>query len=1001
VSSSRRAKLKRPLTITLATAAITAFAMATAGYAEAGPAAAPKAAGTTAPYLVLFDGASIASYTGGVGTIAATKPVGGARLDRTSWNYKAYRQYLTERRADVLRRAKIDKSRTVAEFDTVLNGAAVKLTPTEVGKLIRVAGVRGVYKNQVYKVHTTSTPKFLGLDGSNGAWTRQFGDVSHAGEGVIVGVLDSGITPESASFAPLPEPRPDADAIADKWHGTCVAGVEAPVTCNNKLIGARAYNFGSIPIIEQEFQSPRDFDGHGTHTASTAAGNHGVPASVNGENVGSVSGMAPAARVAAYKVCWETEDLSTASCGGLETIAAINDAIDDGVDVLNFSVGGATASVADPVNRAFLDAAVAGIFVATSAGNTPGPSTVEHNVPWVTTVAASTHDRTFGKSVTLGNGTTFSGPGILGALPAKPLVDSVSVPAAGSTAEASEFCPIGSLDPAKVTGRIVLCARGGNVARTDKSHAVQQAGGVGMIMYNKTPNSLNADFHPIPSIHLGPTEGAAVKAYIAGTATPTASMTAAVPKVARAPQVASFSSSGPALAANGDLLKPDIAAPGVDVIAAVAPGHHFGNNFDAESGTSMASPHIAGIAALLRGRHPDWSPMAIKSAMMTTAAQTDNSGAPIQREGGAAGTPFDFGAGNVKPAGAFDPGLVYDSSPVEWVQFACGAGENVFVGETDLCPLAGSIDPSDLNYASIAVGDLAGKQTVTRTVTNTSNRVGVYFAKMQAPAGFTVKVTPSVLTVLPRRTATFTVEITRTTAPLGAAAFGALTWADLHGHSVRSPIAVRPVGVAAPVETIGTGASGSSPLALRTGYTGTLAAKPFGLVASAVTTKHLVGVDQNFNPTKPAESAAVGKATVTVPAGSKAARFATFDSDYPAGTDLDLFVYKDGTLVGVSAGTTAEERVTLAAPGTYDVFVVQFATVGTNEQDVRVHAFVVPPAAAGNLTTTPASQPAGTGASVSVTAAWSGLAPGRHYLGVIEYGDGTAAFGATIVSVNA
>jgi hypothetical protein len=629
---------------------------------------------------------------------------------------------------------------------------------------------------------------------------------------------------------------------------------------------------------------------------------------------------------------------------------------------------------------------------------------VTGNAPWITTVAASTHDRTFEKSVTLGNGTTYTSAGQGGALPSTPLIDSVTAGLPGRPATDAELCFIGALDPAKVTGKIVLCARGVS-GRTEKSRAVLEAGGVGMIMYNPTANSINADFHAIPTVHVGHVEGAAIKAYIAGTAAPTASMGPAVRKTARAPQVASFSSSGPARAGGGDLLKPDISAPGVDVIAAVAPGNNFGNNWDALSGTSMASPHIAGVAALLRSANPGWSPTAIRSAMMTTAYQTDNAGGPIQREGGVAASPLDYGAGHVRPAGAFDPGLVYESGPLEWFQYVCGIGQSLTLGDgSSVCGTVGAIDPSDLNYPSISVGDLAGTQTVTRSVQNTTNQASVYVPKVQAPPGVQVKVTPSVLTVLPRRSATYKVEITRTTAAIGAFVFGSITWSDLRGHSARSPLAVRPVPLAAPTEVFGTGASGSQPIVVKPGYNGVLTAKPFGLAESAVTTRHLVGTNQNFSTGAPAAGPAVMKTTVTVPAGTKFGRIATIGSQYPSGTDLDLFVYNAGTNVlrASSAGATADEVVNGVPAGTFDVYVVQFATaVPGDEQDVHLHSFVVPGSGAASLGATPASQSVRIGANATVTAGWSGLTAGRFYLGVVDIGDGTTVLRQTLVTVAA
>jgi subtilisin family serine protease len=1005
VSLLPRAGFRRPVFLALAGAATTALALATATAAQAQPAA---PADSTALYLVELAGAPVASYTGTVPGIPATKPADGAKLNQRAWNYQAYRDYLRSQRTSVLRTAGVDAGKAVAEYSVAFNGVALRLTSAEAARMSKTPGVAKVFKNEILTVDTISTPRFLGLDGPSGTWAQQFGDVSHAGEGIVVGVVDTGFWPENPSFAPLSEPRPDQAVIDSKWFGTCVPGDDHVVACNNKVIGARFYDAGGLPKHAGEFHSPRDFDGHGSHTASTAAGDNGVTATINGLAVGQVTGMAPAARIAAYKALWERPDGTTASGATVDLVNAIDDAVADGVDVINYSISGSTSSVIDPVEIAFLNAAAAGVFVATSAGNNgPGASTVAHNAPWDTTVAASSHDRGFSKSVTLGNGTTYTGVGLGPAVPSSPLIDSVNAGLAGADPTQVELCFSGTLDPAQVTGKIVLCRRGVN-ARVDKSNAVKLAGGVGMVLYNPTPNTLNADFHFVPTVHVDGTAGAAIKAYIAGTASPTASLSAGVQVPVRAPMTADFSSRGPAVAGGGDLLKPDITAPGVDVIAAVSPANHAGNLWDTLSGTSMSSPHIAGIAALLRSKNPAWSPMAVKSALMTTAGQLDNTGQPIQKTGGNA-TPLDMGAGHVRPGNAFDPGLVYESGPTEWLQYTCGIGQHLGVsdgngGVIDVCSIVGSIDPSNLNYASISVGDLAGKQTITRTVTNVDNRASVYLARVQAPPGFSVTVTPSTLVVPPHKSASFKVEITRTSAAFGQWSFGALNWSDLRGHNVRSPISVRPVAVAAPVEVTGTGTSGLKSLSLKSGFAGTLTTAPFGLAAGAVTVQHLVGTDTSFNSSAPKTSPAVGKVTVNVPAGTKLARFATFAADYGPLTDIDLFVYQAGTstLVGQSAGGDAQEAVTVTAAGSYDVYVVQFALdPGVTEQDVKVNALVVGPTAAGNLTASPASQAVALGGPATVTVAWNGLTAGTHYLGVVEYGDGSSTVGRTIVAVDA
>jgi subtilisin family serine protease len=916
----------------------------------------------------------------------------------------------------------------VYDYDVVLNGFAMRLTASEATRLQHTSGVLHVWQSESFKTDTISTPAFLGLDGTGGVWDKQFGDPAHAGEGVIVGVLDTGFWPESPSFAPLPDPRPDAAAIAAKWHGTCDPGSDPNpahrIACNNKVIGARWYNAAGLSSsVPDEFLSPRDRNSHGSHTASTAAGDHGANAVINGVSVGAASGMAPAARLAIYKIGWQQPD-GTASGSTEDIAAAINDAAADGVDVINLSFSGSRSVIVDPVELAFMFAADAGAFVSASAGNSgPAAGTVAHNSPWITTVAASTHDRSFTRTATLGNGVTYTGPGVGAAVPSAPLVYAADVGLPGVSATATRLCFSDAdsatpgiqpaLDPAKVAGKVVACDRGGN-ARVDKSLAVRNAGGVGMILMNPSPNSLNADFHFVPTIHVDNVTRTAILAYISSAgAGATASLSAATQLKVEAPAMAAFSSNGPALAGGGDLLKPDITAPGVDVIAAVSPPGDNGNSYDAFSGTSMSSPHIAGIAALLIGKNPGWSPMAVKSALMTTASQTDNAGKPIVGPDGVSNaTPLNFGSGHVTPAAAFDPGLVYDSGLVDWVRYGCGINQMQLVFAPSVCNSFGSINASNLNYPTLAVGSLAGTQTLTRTVTNVARRAGTYEVKVAAPAGTAVTVSPTRLVIPPGQSRSYTVKITRTTAALGAWTSGSLTWVETNGNgngngnsqnrSVRSNIAVRPVALAVASEISASGASGSSALSIMPGYTGALTATPHGLAADSDTIVGVTGTSTNFNSAAPAVGPGVAKVTVNVPAGSRLARFATFAADYPAGMDIDVYVYNAGTATpaGVSAGPTADESVTLTAAGSYDIYVVVFAQPGgaTGPVTVHQHAFVVP-AAASSLTATPASQSVTTAVPATLTVGWSGLTAGTRYLGVVDYSDGSTSIGSTIVAV--
>jgi subtilisin family serine protease len=994
-------------------------------------AAAGQASGrsSTSLYIVQFAGKPLATYAGGVQSFHATRPIRGTRINTHTFNAKRYSRYLINRQHTVLNRAGV-ASRPVYRFTTVLNGVVLKMTAEQASKLRGTPGVAMVEKNRIFTVQTNPkaaggapthdsglqppTPAFLGLTGSSGVWQKQFGGDSEAGAGVIIGDIDTGFWPENPSFAAFPGMGPAAGIIKKKFHGTCDTTGESPVSCNNKVIGARYFDAAGLSTANSgEFTSPRDYDGHGSHTASTAAGDP-VEATINGSDAGPLEGMAPAARLSIYKVLYENAANTQASGSGADIVAAVEAAVNDGVDVINFSIGD-NVDTFGADEFAFLNAAAAGVFVSAAAGNAgPGASTVDNAMPWETTDAAGTYDENFAMTVTLGNGSTYPGVGRGSGVGSSPLIDSVNAGVSGATASSVELCfstaqngGTPALDPAKVAGKIVLCKRGTN-ARVDKSLAVQQAGGVGMILYNASDaQEFDADFHFVPTDHINNTNGLAVKSYIStagSAATASLAPTAGAP-TPEAPVVAGFSSRGPSLFSGGDLGKPDIMAPGVDMVAAVSPRNHAGNLWDSESGTSMATPHIAGIAALLIAKHPDWTPMEVKSAMMTTANPLDNRGNPIQGASGNA-NPFDMGSGEVDPGPAFDPGLVYNSGIVDWVKYSCGVGVHLFSGNTDLCTVFPAIRANQLNYPSIAAGALPGTQTITRTVTNVGGDSD-YTAHVAAPAGYSVQVSPSSFKIKQGQSATYSVTITRTTAPLNAYAFGQLVWTDQHGHSVRSPISVKGVALSAPSAVSGTGATGSTSVPLTAGYNGTLNTTVQGLAQSTVTSIPLVQDSAHpFNTSAPATSDATGRVDTVIPAGTTVARFATYADDYPAGTDVDIFVYRvtgSGLLLrGASSGSTASETVTINGPlvgATYVVFVNVFDAGGEgNPLTVKPNVYLVPSSDSGNLTVTPASQSVTLGHSADVTLNWSSLASGR-WLGILNYNDGTNAIGSTFVSI--
>ena len=947
-------------------------------------------------YMVQLAEAPLATYEGGESGLDATAPDSGETIDFDSAAVEEYREHLDDERGGVLDEYGIE---ALAEYDTVFSGFAAELTAEEAEELAASDRVLSVVPDEIYQLHTATTPDFLGLDGRWGSWKAQFGDPESAGEGVIIGVLDTGVWPENPSLQPLPEPRPDQEIIDAKWNGECEEGEDEDpagnITCNNKLIGARWFDARGVSV--DGYASPRDQDGHGTHTATTAAGNHDTEIVMDGEEFGTVSGMAPAARVAAYKVCWS-------GCAGADLVAGIEAAVADGVDVINFSIGSlGTAEFVDAVSIAFFNAAASGVFVAASAGNDGPGSTVDHQEPWVTTVAASTHDATYRSDFTFGD-TTVPVGAVNGAAEF-PIALAADLALESADPAEAEGCAPGTLDPAKTAGFAVLCKRGNLF--TDMANEVAAAGGTALVVRDVQdlgPGSVVTS-QAVPTIHLGYDEGLALVDWIAATEDPTVSVTSSERQGQNAPEMAAFSSAGPALAAGQNMLKPDITAPGVEVLAGLTPEHNRGNHYGTAQGTSMASPHIAGMAALLLAANPDWSPTAVKSAMMTTAYQTDGDRDPIQR-GGEDATPFDYGAGHVDGAEMFDPGLVYESTPQEWIQYICGTAEAAKIGSN--CDTHGSIEPSQLNYPSITVAELTGVETVTRTVTNVSDRPGLYSARIDAPEGTKVKVDKKLLLVKPGDSVTYTLTIERTDGAYDEWAWGDITWNEINGRpwdrsEVRSPIVVKPAEVGVADEVAFTGAEGESTLSGTSGFDGTLGASVSGLVASEVSTAALTDPDSSSFPAEaPVESSHTASFEFTTPEDAVLVRFATFDADHPAGTDLDMFVYVKGaddslTLVDYSASGGTNETVTLPGGHTFVVFVDLWG--GPDSLDARLHSWTVPSSDEGNLTVSPAEQAVGLGEDFELGLSWTGLEADARYLGTVDFSAEGAQIDSTILNI--
>jgi subtilisin family serine protease len=937
-------------------------------------------------YIVMLNDRPLAAYTGGVDGIPGTAVPSGRKLDAGSANSQRYSQHLQSRQNMVAtgKGVAITESYTLA-----VNGFSADLSAGQAKALAKDGNVLAVVKDSLYKVDYSSMD-FLGLPGGRGVWSEQYGGEAKAGKGVVVGVLDTGYTPLNPYFAggpvsPLsgtakmgePYMLPGNQiamlkADGSTFAGACQSGDKfAGTECNSKVISARFYDAAfkaTVPAAQrapQELYSPVDVSSHGSHTASTAAGNADVAQTVGGRDFGKGSGVAPAAKLAVYKICWEGITPATTGCFGSSSVEAIEDAIKDGVDVLSFSISGNNNSTVDPVSIAFLNAAAAGVFVAASAGNSgPLASTVNHAGPWMTSVAASTHNSSLRGTVELSSGDKFAGASIMGSeVTDKPIALAVDVKSAAAVDATAALCAPGSLDPAKAAGKIVVCDRG-VVDRTAKSVAVAQAGGLGMVLVNLTPSSLDVDLHIIPTVHLDdPAIKEAVKADPAMTASLVATDTTGAdpPPV---PQIAGFSSRGPTLAANSDLLKPDIAAPGVGVLAAVSPIGAGGQNFGFLSGTSMAAPHIAGFGALLLGKNPLWSPAAVKSAMMTTAYDL------LDADGAAVHDVFAQGAGQIDPARIASPGLVYDAGPGDWLGFLQGLGYQLGVA-----PVAAK----DVNLPSIAIGQLAGTQSVTRTVTAVT--AGSYRAKVDVP-GITAKVTPDRLTLEEGEKATFTVQFTNSGAALDSFATGSLTWSSDAG-TVRSPVAVRSITAIAPaaVDATSPGGTGSVKVPVTSGSPEPIAVSVKGLAKASSTPITLVP-----GPYTGVKDASNDVQMVNVPAGSSLATFSVTTADPAA--DFDLYVVSPAGVLFAGTTPSGSESVSVPDPveGNWKVTTNLFASPGNAPTAALVQAVALG-GDAGNLTVSPNPLDLENGTTGDLTASWTGLAAGK-WIARIQYGTG-------------
>ncbi|XP_058008057.1 subtilisin-like serine-protease S [Hevea brasiliensis] len=678
-------------------------------------------------------------------------------------------------------------------------GFSAMLTQEQAQKLAETNSVVSVFESRVNKLHTTHSWDFLGVNSLH-QYNNQLPMASSLSD-IIVGVIDTGVWPESESFSDR-----GLGPVPVKFKGTCVPGEKfSSANCNRKIIGARFYYKG----FEAEngplesfgatfFRSARDSDGHGSHTASTIGGNVVPNASLFGMARGTARGGAPNARLAIYKACWFN------LCSDADVLAAMDDATNDGVDILSLSLG------PDPPQPIYFENAISvgafhafrnGVLVSCSAGNSFFPGTATNVAPWILTVAASSLDREFNSNVYLGNSIVVKGFSLnpLKMETSYGLIFGSDAAAPGIPAKNASFCKNNTLDNTKIKGKIVVCTiEVVKDNRREKALSIQQGGGVGMILIDPLVKEVGFQF-VIPATLIGQEEAQQLQAYMKREKYPTARIapTITVLNTRPAPEMAVFSSQGPNII-TPDIIKPDITAPGLNILAAWSPvaadvtgGRPV--NYNIISGTSMSCPHVAAVAAILKSYQPSWSPAAITSAIMTTATIMDNTGKPIKREpNGALTTPFDYGSGQVNPIAALNPGLVYDFSPNDVINFLCSTGASPaqlknLTGQPTYCQKP-TIQSYDFNYPSISVSNMRGSVSVLRTVTYYGKGPTTYTASVDYPAGVKVTVTPAALKFT--RTGekmSFRIDFTPLKTSNGNFVFGALIWSN-GIHKVRSPI---------------------------------------------------------------------------------------------------------------------------------------------------------------------------------------------------------------------
>ncbi len=655
------------------------------------------------------------------------------------------------------------------EYNRVFKGVALaRVAGSNLAAIASISGVTGIYLDEFQELDTDAGPQWIGAP----ALWDTLGGQENAGEGVIIGVIDTGIWPENPSFS---DPDPNGNAYAPP-SGTyaCDLGstrgdgsdLGLDFQCNNKLIGA--YRFmatfeANIGLLDTEFTSARDDDGHGSHTASTAAGNSNVTATVLGSDFGIISGVAPRAQIIAYKA------LGVGGGFTSDLVAAVEQAIIDEVDVINYSISGGGDPYNDAVSLAFSTAYENGIFVSKSAGNSgPGADTVAGRSPWVATIAASTHDRGYIADLVVesgGESLTLDGVSITSGYGPAPVVLAADFDGLDDADAEKGMCnqpfPAGTFN-----GEIVVCKRG-VIARVTKSFNVAEGGAGGFVLYNPALQSLATDTHWVPGIHIQDDAGIDLLDFMANNSDVMGTLSGGVKATVQGDVMAAFSSRGGAGQTLG-VSKPDITAPGVNILAGDTPypAQVLGQPglYQLISGTSMSAPHVAGSAALLRALHPDWTAGQIKSALMMTATVDGL----VKEDGVTPVDNFDAGSGRVDLNVAGDPGLSISDTTA-----------NFFAYEDNLW---------NANYPSLYIPSMPGEMTVERTLQSEVGYDAWWYVTVEADDGLIVNV-PAVVGVRAGRDATISINVDASGVALGETAMAVmhLTHGD---HALRFPITI-------------------------------------------------------------------------------------------------------------------------------------------------------------------------------------------------------------------